>query len=645
MKKFEKLISTMILGTSDAFIAPRPSFISRAIASKAPTDGIEKQVNKIQSEEQARSSIITRTSTQLGYRDKRRWDLEEVLNNKKNNASSFGYESDMEPPNAPDSDSDMAIEGLYDEPSHDFSKLSIQELRDFFDPARKDEIRKANKSKNGYRSPIIEKLQVEGGDPSVLHGDKGEISDSDTSSKSKGFAERIGKFKSVKGKKEQADTEVVSDKNITVAAKTNGEISKKNSVGSVNSSVHNLGSSASLDKLRQSDPAMYEKGKQELNLLRGVYNNTSAVKAMYEDSSDSEDALDPYAKDYSQKKRRQAHKEAIEDIARQAFPPDDETQQLYKEAMQLRERDRQSKREYNFSKDTDLVYSKLGDRVKKTTIMHNPLFRKAYKKAIPDVEDALASNISEYEGRQGHIRKELLGVIQEDAIKMDWKKSEFDDPNVWKVVQFLKKNVMSGNGGEKIADVADERKSLGKNATPYVAWHHLAFKASRDVFGNNYVSVFSLRPDILMATHDTRHQKDGSVARKMLGDHQHLHWVTSTSKTNCFSKMEPYSAGKILSKTLVPKTTKREKYALDIFERLEDYVENNQSNVDAKMLFRTVDNMKKEEEPCDLNKYLKSQLKKHSWGKKLIKQQEQVDARSNVARLEASGKESSTLAR
>ncbi|PIR37867.1 MAG: hypothetical protein COV35_08030 [Alphaproteobacteria bacterium CG11_big_fil_rev_8_21_14_0_20_39_49] len=391
-------------------------------------------------------------------------------------------------------------------------------------------------------------------------------------------------------------------------------------------------------KTRSNRGLISKKAREQGLIVKQFENNAKAVEAIYDTSSDSDNALEPFkeTREYSKIKRREEHKQDLISIAKQAFPPDEETRKLYTDSIRNREVDRHNRLSNGYSRNTINSYKAIGSHAKRTTIMHNSLLRKSFKEAIP-LEQAISSDIEQYNQSQGEIRTQLLGVIRQDALKMHWKEHEFEDPKIWKVVNFLQNSLMSGDSSKtKISEAIKNDEPL-TDCSPFAAWHHIAYKASKNEEGHHFVSVYSLRPDGLMLVHDTRDQKSGEVTSDQWGEHEWIHRATGMSDTQRFSQMDEKAINILLEKTLVPKTTKREKYALNIIERLDNYVKNiAPDNEEAFKLNEDISRLNRASNAKDVDKFLSGKLKDYDWGQALLKQQEVMDKRTLLARNQVS---------
>lgn len=95
----------------------------------------------------------------------------------------------------------------------------------------------------------------------------------------------------------------------------------------------------------------------------------------------------------------------------------------------------------------------------------------------------------------------------------------------------------------------------------------------------------------------------------------------------------------MLEKSLVPKTTKREKYALNIVQRLENFVKNVESdNKEASLLYDQISKLEQMVHSKDVDKFLMKKLNDYDWGKSLLKQQDMIDQRTLSARQEVGDK-------
>lgn len=312
-----------------------------------------------------------------------------------------------------------------------------------------------------------------------------------------------------------------------------------------------------------------------------VLEKLTAAKKRYlkePDSSDSETETGPDRD--RQQRRRQYKASRLAAIARTFFPLEASELGFHENLDRKRKRDNDAhvNTRQMYAQDTRVDLAQMGEHMKLTNLYHNPYFRRAFRKAIPNDKVEKGGSVT-YDAVQGKIRNELLSVIQADHASMKWTRQDFPDDKTWDAVQFMFKNTISNSGKE---DSYHERVESGQDtsgSTPKMAFHHIAWK---EALGGK-LAPFALTPMNLSALNDLRQllnpkkiealQNQGK-ALPPIGGHDKAHQSTgfrSDKKSDFklaeggghFKDIDVEALLNVLETNLEKRTPKKELYNVD----------------------------------------------------------------------------------
>lgn len=217
------------------------------------------------------------------------------------------------------------------------------------------------------------------------------------------------------------------------------------------------------------------------------------------DSSDSESEAGPNPR--HQARRRHYKASMLTAISETLHPLNASDEQFREELYKKRKlnNDAQSGNRQMYTKTTRTMFAQVGEQFKRTSFRHNPYYRRAFRRAVSG-DKVKAGGSDAYTQAQARIRTELQKEIAQDALKMQWRKEDFPNAQVWADIQFMQKSVLSNasKGDTYHGRTESAQDTAGSEAR--IGFHHVAWKEAE----SGAFTPYALNPANLTGLNDMR---------------------------------------------------------------------------------------------------------------------------------------------
>ncbi len=237
-------------------------------------------------------------------------------------------------------------------------------------------------------------------------------------------------------------------------------------------------------------------------LLKLLNDSQDAIAKRGAESSDSDTEVGDHVE--AQEKRRQVKAEYLAGLAGTFFPLTDDELKFAGRLRDHRLRDNQAFQAQGdahrsvYASDTRRELAQVGQRMRHTSMEHNPYLRRSFHAAISP-QQIRAGGSQAYNSSQGSIRAKLKDVLAADHKKMNWQRSDFPDDRTWAAVQFMMREGISNSSSvDSYASRVRSGQATAGSSTR-TAFHHLAWKEADPDFARH-----ALNPANLIAMNDQR---------------------------------------------------------------------------------------------------------------------------------------------